>query len=69
MAGAIRDCSRHHGRCTKLLAGGGGGALAPGRYVKHGSKPMSNLYLSMADRMGLTDLERFGDSDGRLSNV
>jgi hypothetical protein len=52
-----------------VLAGGGGGTLTPGRYVKHGSKPLTNLYLSMADRMGLSDLERFGDSDARLAGV
>ena len=30
---------------------------------------MTNLFLSMADRMGVTGLERFGDSTGRLGNV
>ena len=64
------DANRHtHDNLPVVLAGGGGGALAPGRYVKHGSKPLSNLYLSMADRMGLSDLERFGDSDARLGDV
>ena len=52
-----------------VLAGGGGGALTPGRFVKHGSKPASDLFLSMADRMGVTGLERFGDSTGRLANI
>ncbi len=64
------DANRHtHDNLPVVLAGGGGGLLTPGRYVKHGSKPFTNLYLSMADRMGLTDLQRFGDSDGRLANV
>jgi hypothetical protein len=64
------DANRHtHVNLPVVLAGGGGGALTPGRYVKHGSKPLTNLYLSMADRMGLGDLERFGDSDGRLGDV
>jgi hypothetical protein len=64
------DANRHtHDNLPVLLAGAGGGTFTTGRYVKHGSRPLSNLYLSMADRMGLDDLERFGDSDGRLGNV
>ena len=61
----------HHSRVNLpiVLAGGGGGTLSPGRYVRHGSKPASNLFLSMADRMGVTGLERFGDSSGRLANI
>jgi hypothetical protein len=52
-----------------ILAGGGGGQLTPGRYVQHGSKPMSNLFLTLADQMGVTKLDRFGDSTARLGNV
>ena len=64
------DGNRHtHSNLPLVLAGGGGGTLTPGRYVKHGSKPLTNLYLSMADRLGLRDLERFGDSAGRLGDV
>ncbi len=64
------DGNRHsHDNLPVILAGGGGGTLSPGRFVKHGSKPLTNLYLTMADRLGLRDLARFGDSDGRLANV
>jgi hypothetical protein len=64
------DANRHtHNNLPVVLAGGGGGTLTPGRYVKHGSKPLTNLYLSMADRLGLSDLDRFGDSAGRLGGV
>ena len=64
------DANRHtHSNLPVVLAGGGGGTLTPGRYVKHGSKPMSNLFLSMADRLGLRELDRFGDSAGRLGDV
>lgn len=64
------DANRHtHDNLPVVLAGGGGGTLTPGRHVKHGSKPLTNLYLSMADKMGLREVERFGDSDGRLGNV
>ncbi len=37
--------------------------------VHHGSKPLSNLFLNLADTAGVTGLERFGDSTGRLSEV
>ncbi|MFO0960050.1 MAG: DUF1552 domain-containing protein [Isosphaeraceae bacterium] len=58
-----------HTNLPILLAGGGGGTLNPGRYVRHGSKPATNLFLDLADRMGVADLERFGDSTGRLGDV
>jgi hypothetical protein len=64
------DGNRHtHSNLPILLAGSGGGRLTPGRYVKANSKPLTNLFLSMGDRMGVTDLERFGDSSGRLAIV
>jgi len=64
------DGNRHtHSNLPLILAGGGGGTLKPGRYVQHGSRPMSDLFLSLADRMGVPRLERFGDSTGRLADV
>jgi len=68
--GGNADGNRHtHVNLPIILAGSGGGTLNTGRYVKHGSKPATNLFLSMADRMGLAKLERIGDSTGRLPNV
>jgi hypothetical protein len=64
------DGNRHtHANLPLILAGGGGGALNPGRYVQHGSKPMTNLLLSIADKMGAQKLSSFGDSTGRLGDV
>lgn len=64
------DGNRHtHDNLPLILAGGGGGVLTPGRYVQHGTKPLTNLFLSLADQAGVPGLERFGDSTGRLSNV
>jgi len=37
--------------------------------VQHGAKPLSNLFLNLADTAGVTGLSHFGDSTGRLSNV
>lgn len=64
------DGNRHtHTNLPLVLAGGGGGTLTPGRYVDHGSHPACNMFLSLADRLGLEHLERFGDSTGRLTNL
>ena len=64
------DGNRHsHVNLPVLLAGSGGGTLTPGRFVKHGGVPMSNLLLSLADRMGTQGVERLGDSTGRVKSV
>ena len=65
------DGNHHtHVNLPILLAGGGGGTLNGGRYVKHSSVPLTNLYLSLMDRMGGAErIERFADSTGRLENI
>ncbi len=64
------DGNRHtHTNLPLLLAGSGGGALKPGRYVNHGGKPVTNLFLGLASALGVDKLERFGDSTGRLGNL
>jgi hypothetical protein len=64
------DANRHtHANLPLVLAGAGGGTLTPGRYVQHGSKPVTNLFLGLAHRLGLRELERFGDSTGPLGNL
>lgn len=64
------DGNRHtHSNLPIILAGGGGGTLTPGRHVNHGSQPLCDLFLSLADRMGVSGLKRFGDSTGRLKDV
>jgi hypothetical protein len=64
------DANRHtHVNLPMLLAGKGGGTLKPGRYVNHDSKPAANLFLSLADRLGVRGLHTFGDSTGRLENI
>ena len=64
------DGNRHtHSNLPVVLAGGGGGTLNPGRYNRSGGLPMSNLLLSLADRMGVKDLTRLGDSTGRMTTL
>jgi hypothetical protein len=64
------DGNRHtHHNLPIILAGNGGGSLNPGRYLKLPSTPASNLFLGMADRFGVQDLDRFGDSTGRLTDI
>lgn len=64
------DGNRHtHDNLPIILAGAAGGALNPGRYSRLGGKPMSNLFLSMTDRMGVKGVERIGDSSGRVTVV
>ena len=65
--GGIGDGNRHnHDNLPILLAGRAGGTLSPGkRMVLLGETPMTNLYLSMLDRMGVP-AEKVGDSTGKL---
>ena len=67
---AIGDGNAHnHDDLPILLAGRGGGTLHPGRHVRlERETPMTNLYLSMLDRLGVP-AERIGDSTGRLENI
>jgi hypothetical protein len=64
------DGNRHtHTNLPVVLAGSGGGALQPGRYVRHNNRPMTNLFLGLADKMGVRDVPRFGDSTGRIEDI
>jgi hypothetical protein len=64
------DGNRHnHDDLPILLAGKGGGTLATGRHIRYPKEtPLTNLFLSMLDRMG-APVERLGDSTGRLPKL
>jgi hypothetical protein len=52
-----------------LLAGGGGGTLEGGRHLRHeGERPLCDLHLAIAQRMGVA-AESFGDSTGPLAGL
>ena len=63
----IADGNRHtHEALPVLLAGSGAGRLKPGRHlVAPSGTPITNLYLSLLDRMDV-HAESLGDSTGRL---
>jgi hypothetical protein len=66
----ISDGDRHnHDDLPILLAGRGAGTLKPGQHLLFPKyTPMSNLFLSMLDRMKVPS-ESFGDSTGRLERL
>jgi hypothetical protein len=66
----ISDGNQHlHSDLPVLVAGGGGGALHPGRHIKlPDPTPMTNLYLALLERLGVR-AERVGDSTGLLREV
>lgn len=64
------DGNRHtHHDLPVILAGGGGGTLDTGRYLKVDRTPMSNMFLSMLDRMDINEVDQFGDSTGRMDVI
>lgn len=64
------DGNRHtHTDLPLILAGSAGGQLSTGRFVDQGGAPLTNLYLRMSDLLGVPQLERFGDSTGRVSDI
>lgn len=72
LASSLFDGDKHSAeQLPILLAGGGGGSLKTGRildFMDAGdeNRRACSLYLSLMDRMGV-ELDRFGDTDQRLS--
>jgi hypothetical protein len=67
---ALADGNSHqHHNLPTVLAGRGHGTIQPGRHVRYAAEtPITNLYLSMFDRMGVTAAS-IGDSTGRLEGL
>ena len=67
--GGISDGNRHgHEKLPILLAGGRAAGLSAGRRHDFNGEPLTNLYLSLLERMGL-EADALGDSTGKLVNV
>jgi hypothetical protein len=43
-----------------LLAGGAGGALRTGRFIRYADEPHNNLLVSVCNAMGFDDVQSFG---------
>ncbi|HEV3445311.1 MAG TPA: DUF1552 domain-containing protein [Gemmataceae bacterium] len=70
--GGIGDGNRHnHDELPILVAGKGGGTIKTGRhlrYPKDKDMPLTNLYVSLLDRMDV-HVPSFGDSTGQLPDL
>jgi Protein of unknown function (DUF1552) len=67
---ALSDPDRHnHNDLPVILAGGGNGTISSGRHLKlNGDVPMTNLYLSLLDRVNVP-CQAIGDSSGKLEQI
>jgi hypothetical protein len=63
------DSNLHnHKRCPLFFAGGANGLLAGNNHIRaNDGTPMANVFLSLAQGMGMDDLESFGDSTGSIA--
>ena len=68
---AIRDGNRHdHADLPLILAGRGGGAVAPGKHRTFArDTPLNNLFLTLLDIAGAAGVDEFGDSTGRVTGL
>ena len=66
----LSDSNRHlHENLPILLFGRGDGSLKPGRHIVYDKPtPMTNLYLTMLDRMDVK-AESIGDSTGKVEHL
>ena len=66
--GGNADGNRHtHEDLPVLIAGGAGGRIAGGRHVVYPAEtPMTNLYVTLLDYMGVP-VDSLGDSTGHLA--
>jgi hypothetical protein len=65
----LGDGNEHTHEDLPILLAGRGGGLHPGRHVRFAADtPITNLYLSLLDRMGVRP-ETVGDSTGKLEHL
>lgn len=67
----IEDGDTHaHYNLPVLVGGHGGGAVKPGRHLRHAAgQPMANLFVSVLGAMGVGDASFGADSTGPLAGV
>jgi len=60
--------NHNHRNCPLIVLGKGNGALEGGLHVKAANDtPMANVMLTVMHRLGITDIQSFGDSTGELA--
>ncbi|HUU34018.1 MAG TPA: DUF1552 domain-containing protein [Vicinamibacterales bacterium] len=60
--------THNHRNCPLILLGRGGGVVEPGVHIKApDGTPMANVMHTLLRRLGLDDLQSFGDSSGEFS--
>jgi hypothetical protein len=65
----LSDPNRHLHENLPVIVVGSGGGLKPGRYIQHEKEtPMTNLYMSLLDRVGVHP-ESIGDSTGKVEHL
>jgi hypothetical protein len=64
----IADGDRHTHTDLPVLLIGGAGSLKMGRHLRYEDVPMTNLYLTVLDRVGVR-AETIGDSTGRVEHL
>jgi hypothetical protein len=58
----------NHRNCPFIMLGKGNGALQGGLHLKAPSDtPMANAMLTLMHRLGMDDIETFGDSSGEFA--
>jgi hypothetical protein len=66
---SLSDGNNHvHENLPVIIMGKGGGTLKPGRHIVYPETPMTNLYLSMLDKMGI-HTDKLGDSTGEATHL
>jgi len=65
----MSDSNTHnHRRCPLILLGGGNGKFAGNQHLKApDGTPMANAMLSLMHKLGMDDLQSFGDSTGEFT--
>jgi len=68
---SISESNIHtHDDLPIVLAGGANGRLKGNRHLVYGKEtPLNNLFLNMFDLAGMTHVDGFGDSTGRLTDL
>jgi Protein of unknown function (DUF1552) len=65
---SLSDGNTHRHENLPVVVVGGGGGLKPGRHVVYSETPMTNLFLTLLDRMGVRT-EKLGDSTGQIEHL